>query len=344
MRHPTLLFSALLVLPNLSVAQKSGSPADNLPSHITRLTHFGERADWSHDGKRVLFLSKTFGDAMEVEVKTGAVRNLTSHYPHFGYTRALYLPNGDILLVGPEQFDPKHPAKARWDCFAFVLPGKEKKPAVPLGIRVNEGPALSRKEARIAWAEWSDPTPENGGNAGSKMYDAYIEYTSGTPQITRKRLVLSSEDLKQPCTLEPQNYRPTADAELIFSVYSEVGRKCDVAGVDLTSGKITRYTNSQPVYDEPEGVFPDGRSTLVECDSQNLQGPGSIDLWELQLDGSGRYERITFFSEYPTYKASNGAVSDDGKHIAFQMGKSGEAAGVGHGLFLFDLSQAPTKR
>ena len=36
------------------------SPADHLPPHIRQVTWFGERADWSHDGKRILFLSKTF--------------------------------------------------------------------------------------------------------------------------------------------------------------------------------------------------------------------------------------------------------------------------------------------
>jgi hypothetical protein len=35
-------------------------PADNLPEHITRLAWFGQRADWSHDGSRILFLVKTF--------------------------------------------------------------------------------------------------------------------------------------------------------------------------------------------------------------------------------------------------------------------------------------------
>src|SRR3990170_4565719 len=86
--------------------QTGDSPVDHLPPHITQLTSFGERADWSHDGKKILFLSKTFGDAMEIDLVTKQIRNLTAHYPHHGYTRALYLSNGDILLSGPEQFEP----------------------------------------------------------------------------------------------------------------------------------------------------------------------------------------------------------------------------------------------
>ena len=42
---------------------QQSSPDENLPPHITRITGFGERADWSHDGKKILFLSKTFGVA-----------------------------------------------------------------------------------------------------------------------------------------------------------------------------------------------------------------------------------------------------------------------------------------
>src|SRR5437773_8700354 len=66
------------------------SPAEHLPPHIRRLTWFGERADWSHDGKRILFVEKTFGDVYEVELETGIIRPMTHHYRHYGYTRALY--------------------------------------------------------------------------------------------------------------------------------------------------------------------------------------------------------------------------------------------------------------
>jgi hypothetical protein len=115
-----------------------------LPPHISRATWFGERADWSHDGKRVLFLSKTFGDAMEIDMATKVIRNLTAHYPHGGYTRALYLQNGDILLSGPAQFYPRQPGEARVRCWLYVLDRSGTKPATPLGTKCSEGPAVSR--------------------------------------------------------------------------------------------------------------------------------------------------------------------------------------------------------
>jgi hypothetical protein len=33
-------------------------------------------------------------------------------------------------------------------------------------------------------------------------------------------------------------------------------------------------------------------------------------------------------------------VSDDGRFIAFQMGKSKDAPGTGHGIFIYDIGKA----
>jgi hypothetical protein len=124
-----------------SAAGSGKSPLDELPPYMRQVTHFGERADWSHDGRRLLFLEKTFGDAYEVELATGIIRPMTQH----------------------------------------------------------------------------------------------------------------------------------------------------------------------------------------------------IDLYQLALDGTGRTERITYFSDYPGYKASNPVVSDDGRYIAFQFARAGDPAGVGRGLLVLDL-------
>ena len=101
----TKIFSGLAVLMlSLSVAfaaaREGSSPLDELPDYIRQVTHFGQRADFSHDGKRILFIEKTFGDVFEVELDTKIIRPMTHRYFHEGYTRALYLSNGDILLSG----------------------------------------------------------------------------------------------------------------------------------------------------------------------------------------------------------------------------------------------------
>ena len=315
------------------------SPADHLPPHIVHLTAFGERADWSPDGRKILFLTKTFGDAMEIDVATREIRNLTAHFPHYGFTRALYLANGDILLAGPEVFDPKKPGQARKDCFLSVLASGGSKPPVALGVRCNEGPAVSRHRLHLAWSEWTDPAPGEGDLALSKMFEGDLVYANGAPKLENRRLILDSHDLPFRCTMETQNFRGPDEKELTFSAYTRAGGGSDVAGVNLSTKQVVKYTDSPDTYDEPEGIFPDGQSTLVECDRQNHRGSGSVDIWKLALDGSGTYTRLTFFSDYPGYKSSNPVVSDDGRFMAFQMAKAGEAAGVGHGIFVYDFTK-----
>lgn len=343
MNRKSILLFLLPVVAATSIAhaaesQNGDSPVNHLPPYIKRVTWFGERADWSHDGKRILFLSKTFGDAMELELATGHIRNLTSHYPHHGYTRALYLANGDILLSGPESFDPKHIGEAREQCFLWVLDRNGAKPAASLETKCSEGPAVSRKRLHIAWTHVAGEYPDEMPAGSSRMQEADIVFEDGRPKLANQRLIIESKDLPFRCTMETQNFRPPEERELTFSAYGYQGT--DVAGIDLITKKVTDYSNSPGQYDEPEGVYPDGRFTLVECDKQNHKGSGNVDLWKLALDGSGDYERLTHFSDYPGYKASNPVVSDDGKFIAFQMARSREAAGVGHGIFIYDIEQA----
>jgi len=332
------LFVSLSSFVTAAEAQTDKNPADNLPPHITQITWFGERADFSHDGKRVLFLTKTFGDAMEIDLATRHIRNLTAHYPHYGYTRAMYLSNGDILLSGPESFDPKRIGEARAQCWLYVLDKSLTKPPVPLGTKCSEGPAVSRKRLHIAWTHVAAEYPDEIPAGSSRMQEADIVYENGKPRLANQKLIINSADLPFKCTLETQNFRPPDEKELTFSAYGHQGT--DVGGIDLTSKKVTNYSDSPGQYDEPEGIFPDGNYTLVECDKQNLKGSGNVDLWKLKLDGSHQYERLTYFSDYPGYKASNPVVSDDGKFIAFQMAKSREAAGVGHGIFIYDIEKA----
>lgn len=331
----TLAFSSLVAAAE---PRAGADPTEHLPPHITRVTWFGERADWSLDGKKILFLSKTFGDAMELDVAAKTIRNLTAHYPHHGYTRALYLANGNILLSGPEAFDPKKTGEAREQCFLYVLDKSLTKPAVPLGTKCSEGPAVSRKRLHFAWTHVSGEYPNEMPAGSSRMQEADIVYTAGKPALAHQRLILDSRDLPFKCTLETQNFRPPEERELTFSAYGYQGT--EVCGVDLVTKKVTNYSLAPGQYDEPEGIYPDGQYTLVECDRQNRQGPGHVDLWKLKLDGSGQYERLTYFSDSPGFKASNPVVSDDGRFIAFQMAMAKDAAGVGYGIFIYDIQKA----
>ena len=306
-------------------SREGESPLDELPPHIRRVTHFGQRADFSHDGKRILFIEKTFGDVYEIELATKIIRSMTHHYYHEGYTRALYLANGDILLSGARQFDAKNPQASRSEKNAelWVLKKDLSGPPVPLGEKCSEGPAVSRRRMRIAWTQ------------GGAFYMADIVYENGAAKLANKKKILDRRDLPFKTGLETQNLRPPGEKELIFSAYGYQGT--EVAGLDIETGKVVNYSKAPNQYDEPEGIFPDGKHTLVECDKHSRKGSQHIDVYKLALDGSGRTERLTFFGDYPGYKASNSVVSDDGRYMAFQFAKRGDKAGVGRGILIFDL-------
>lgn len=336
--HRFCMLGLTAIASSAIAADTTQSPADHLPPHITQLTFFGARADWSSDGKRVLFLSKTFGDAMEIDLATKTTRNLTAHYPHHGYTRALYLSNGDILLSGPQEFDVANPGRARQQCFLSVLDKSLTKRAAPLETKCSEGPAVSRHRLHIAWTHVAVEYPDELAQGASRMQEADIVYTEGVPHLANQEQIVASTDLPFRCEMESQNFRLPEERELIFSAYGYQGT--EVCGIDLDTKTVTNYSLARGQYDEPEGIFPDGQHILVECDKQNRMGPGHVDLWKLALDGSGETKRLTRFSDYPGYKASNPVVSDDGKYIAFQLAKARDAAGVGHGIFIYDVAQA----
>jgi hypothetical protein len=318
-------------------------PDQALPAHIKRLSWFGERADFSLDGKRVLFLSKTFGDAMEVDIETGIIRNLTAHYPHHGYTRALYLANGHILLSGPTEFDPANPGARRSNSWLFVLEPGTDRPPQPLGVKCSEGPAVSRKRLHIAWTAGAAQYPDSLPRGVSQMHEGDVVYDSaGVPTLTNRRLILDSRNFPGQVNLETQNYRPPQERELLFSAYEFQGT--EVFGIDLQSGALKNYSNAPNRYDEPEGIFPTGEHITVESDLHNPSDWHVADIYKLALDGSGSMERLTYFAEVPTYRASNPVVSDDGRYMAFQMARSGQAAGTGFGIFLYDFSRAPAPR
>ena len=114
-------------------------------------------------------------------------------------------------------------------------------------------------------------------------------------------------------------------------------------GIDLNTGKVTDFSQAPNVYNEVEGIFPNGRYTLVESSKQvealgGEHGSREIDIWKLRLDGTGKdFVRITSFNDYQGWKASNPVVSTDGRFMAFQVAHTSDEAGVGYGIVLMRL-------
>lgn len=326
---------------------RSGSPVDHLPDYIKMVSGFGERPDWSHDGKHILFVEKPMGEVYEMELATGLISPKTRHFNHYGFTRALYLSNGDILLAGPiEPFDPTdrdERERARDMSWLSVLDKEGKQEPVPLGVVCAEGPAVSRNKLRIAWTQRDRQLPELGKNHAQNLM-AEIVYENDVPRLSGQRIVFDSHQLPfnlGHASLETQNFVPPEDTKLIFTVYQiEDGNNTDTYLLDTETGEFQNITQSPGYYDEPEGVFPDGLHTCVEHGPSDKTAWPLLDLFKLKLDGSGEMQRLTYFSDFRGYKATQGVVSDDGRYLCFQIGKSGDEAGVGYGFFIMDLEAA----
>jgi Tol biopolymer transport system component len=322
--------------PALAQPRSRGNPETDPPPNIVRLTGFGERASWSPDDQRVAFMSKSFGDAFEIDLRTRNIRLLTGHFVHPGFLRVQYLPNGDFFLIGARTFTDIRTTRSR-DQEMWVMKADASAPPTALSHKISEGVAISRKRMRIAWSNTHGQYPDLLPEGESVIYTADIVYKDGVPELAGKKEVLRAKAPE--CTLEAQDFR-SDDTELIYTCYRSP--YADVMGVDLGTGKVTTYRKLPDEYNEVEGISPDGKWTLVES-SREQGGPERqnsryIDIWKLKLEpNSTDFVRMTRWGDHEGFKASNPVVSSDGKRMAFQSARNNEPAGVGHGIFILTL-------
>src|SRR5437588_1952094 len=174
------LLIAFLALVALLVDQrKQGNPLDNLPATIEVLTHFGERADISPDNQRVAFMSKSFGDAMVVDLKSRSIQCLTCNVPGAAFLRVMHLMTGDYILIGPDHFEEVHTSRTRDNELWFLSKERGAKP-VKLGRKMSEGAAISKKTLKIAFAQLHDQAPDLAPEV-SRLVTADLDLSGGAP-------------------------------------------------------------------------------------------------------------------------------------------------------------------
>jgi len=329
----------LLLVPSLALAQRApGSPLEHLPKNIEVLTHFGERADISPDNQRVAFMTKSFGDAMVVDLKTRVIQCLTCNVPAAAFLRVMHLVTGDYILIGPDHFENVHTSRTRDNELWFLSKDRGAKP-VKLGQKMSEGAAISKKTLKIAVSQTVAQSPDLAPEA-SRLVVADLDI-SGVPQLVNQKMVYESKD--RSCTLEAQDFYDN-DSKMTFTCYEPEGHS-SVMGIDLKTGQVTNFSKAPGTYNEVEGIFPDGLYTAVEADRQCAQlggprGAGNIDIWKLRLDGTGKdFTRLTNFNDYEGGKASNPVLSTDGRFMAFQSAKTTDPAGVGYGILIYWFKQ-----
>lgn len=336
LRSDSAVWSGAPVPPTFQIGFKSGDPFEYLPNGARFISVFGERPVFSPDGQHVAFMGKTFGDAFEYDLRSGEIRNLTSHFPHIGFTRVHYLPDGSYILIGPRTMGASVEETRTGRLELFWMDAEGRKPAVPLGQTIFEGIAVSRSENRISWAtiEPRGRSPLNvqteGGDGSSTVHVADLRIVAGRASLENIKTIASSRWAD--CALEPQDFLP--DNETVVAPCYNITKPEISAVVLLKDGDTTRIPMPDNLYGEVEGVFPDGRRALVECGNHPSQG---LDLCLLELGGSYRYSRLTHVQDYGPYRFSNPTVSGDGRLVGFQYGLASDPFGTGRGILLMQL-------
>jgi hypothetical protein len=314
---------------------------DHLPPNIQVLSNYGERADFSPDNQRVAFMVKSFGDAMVMDLKTRAVRCLTCNVPAAAFLRVMHLQTGDYLLIGTDKFVDIHTSRTRDNELWFLSKKPGSKP-VRMGVKLSEGIAISKISNKVSFSELPAQFPDMPAN-DSRLVTAEVDLSGGQPKLINRKVVYESHS--DACHLEAQDFYDN-DSKMTFTCYDNHDRsKGDqyayVMGIDLKTNKVTNFSQAPDTYNEVEGIFPDGKYTCVEGDRHVAQVGGHhgnmhLDIYKLRLDGTGKdFVRLTHLNEYEGFKAANPVVSTDGKYMAFQVGRSGEEAGVGYGILLY---------
>jgi hypothetical protein len=308
-----------------------------LPPHFSILTTWGLRPEWDVNGENIYFLNKLVGDVFKINIETREITCVTCGFYHAGIFRAHCLQNGDLLLgIGGKDFDPAIPEKHRYDLEMYILKKDDLKNPISLGEFMDEGPAISRNNMKIAWTLYGQ----------REIVMADIEYNEGIPQLVNKKKIISYKDSSAYVRLETQDFRPPHDEELIYTHYWGDARDAfynsQTYGYNLKTGKTIDYTFFPKSYNEAEGIFPDGKHILIESDRHQpmeRRNQYRLDVYKLKLDGSGEAERLADFStRYPGFKSDNPVVDRTGRFIALQFGFM-KGAGDGQGIFLFDMDK-----
>lgn len=344
----TAAAAALAATPAIADIQTAKGASHRAPYTLAdarQISAFGERPAFSPDGSRLAFVGKTFGDAFEVELATGRIRNLTANVPHQGVLRVQYLPNGDYLIIGPRAYVDR---SSRFDAEMWILDKSLTKPLVPLNQKVFEGVAISRKSLKIAWLEmgpgFEKPRIEKGqyvvpdaSKGALLIFTGDIVYENGVPRLINRKEVLRR--ILPDCGAEPQDFH-NGDRDLTISCATapkDDGFWSSAMSLELATGKLTTYRAEDREYNEIEGMAPDESWSLVECGPRLKSGLAPLDLCRLELKPNGKMTPLVVTPRPSPLKTTNGVVSPTGELIAFQSADSRSEIGIGEGVYVLKI-------
>ena len=205
-------------LPRPSHARRrSGGTAarsTRCPPEIEVLTRFGERADFSPDGRA----GRVHGEELRRRVRDRPRRRARSAAspatcPGAAFLRVMHLPSGDYLLIGPDHFEDVHVSRSRDNELWFLSRRPGSRP-VKLGQRMSEGAAVSKTSATIGFSvgHAQDASLPEGA---TQLVVADVDAAATPPRLLNRRVVHRSAS--DACFLEAQDFFDQ-DRQLTFTL------------------------------------------------------------------------------------------------------------------------------
>ena len=285
-----MILSALAVLAPATAEARTAPHPDyfTAPFTMERVLDWGERPDWSPDGKKLVFTRSDLADgpAYELDLATRKVRCLTCRFGANGFvTRIYYLADGSFLILGPPSLQT---AKARPGAESadtaiagalYWMPASADFPPQPLGTAAWGELAVQRVqkggEMRIAWGM------QDG--AVSQLVSGTVVHDGSRAALVDRRIVYAF-DARKPAPGAPtfaEAYNISADGSRAMFWSVDPGTlDSGMYEVDIASGR-TREIAATPAHNETH-VFPDETYGLEESNRASdpdgpLRGISSLD-------------------------------------------------------------------
>ncbi|KFG91919.1 Translocation protein TolB precursor [Sphingobium herbicidovorans NBRC 16415] len=364
------LLTAALPLTAAPAATTTVASIDYLtaPFHQERLLDWGNRPNWSPDGRRITFTKDDLVDspAYEIDVRTKKVRCLTCKFGDTQFvTRIFYLPDNSFLIEAAPGM--KGGSGGAADAARTQLFWMSKKLARPVSL--NSGAMGDIAIARSANADgsvdiaWSRPTA-----TGLELTKARLVNDGRTAQLADQQALYTYRPGQPGPASFPEAYDFIDGGRSVMFWTTEVDAlDSEMYKVDIATKTVSKVY-ATPSHNETH-VFPDERYGLEEANihsdpdgpyrgvsahikpgvEQILRFAGKSDAAEIAATHSGKgfdifvitmdgKSRRALTNVSPSgAQAHQSVVSHDGRRIAFAIkdptGKSGHATGLYIGTF-----------
>jgi hypothetical protein len=265
----------------------------DFPEGWSLMTNWGTKPQW-YSSTSFVFVSNLVGDVFRMDVESGEIDSLTSHFPHAGFTRVHVLSNGDLLLLGPSSGSspPKDPLvphdTGMFTGDLFILRQPFDGEPFPLHRNAWEGIAVSRKSMQIAWSTTDVPFYAQSPDGSIDLLATGLQYLLQPTSIRTGRIVFDSDGIPRleedreviskwsvgAVFLEPQDFAGPSEELLLVSAYGIVDGFGDRIVVDMADGSFEKIDHPLGAgYDEWEGVHPSGNSAFVEVSDSAIGDP-----------------------------------------------------------------------